>query len=186
MRIISGTAKGTKLTGLPGQETRPTADRVKEALYNIIGASISGSSFLDLYAGNGGVGLEALSRGAHRVVLIDSNPKCTKIINTNRMKANFERGETYTNDVFLALKRLDKDNAEFDFIFMDPPYNKGLISKTLEEIGQLSVLKKDGIVIVEASNKEDAPQVVSKLSLMREQKYGDTKLYFYGFREELE
>lgn len=183
MRVISGKAKGTKLASIAGLATRPTADRVKEALFNILGPSIGGSSFLDLFAGNGGIGIEALSRGADRVFWVDSNPACAAQIRANLQTTRLEGGEIYINDVFRALVQLGKRGLKFDFIFLDPPYERGLVVKTLGWLDDLDLLKREGIIIAEASKKEDADPVMSKLCLVRTQHYGATTLYFYQIKE---
>ena len=174
MRVIAGKAKGTRLTSVAGLGTRPTGDRVKEALFNILGPSIINSAFLDLYAGSGAMGLEALSRGSIDVVWVDANPACTAQVRRNL--------EIYTNDVLRALERLERRGVKFDVIFLDPPYNQGLVRKTLEHPATTRVLKKDGIIIAEISKKEEAPRDMSKLCLKREQRYGDTILLFYHMR----
>lgn len=183
MRIIAGQAKGVKLQSIPGLNTRPSSDRVKEALFNILGPAIYGSSFLDLYAGNGGIGLEALSRGAAEVIWVDSNRACTTMIKENRRTAKLNGGEIYTNDVFQALNLLVQKECHFDYIFLDPPYEKGLIAQTLEQLAGLPLLKRNGLIIAEASKKEDAPANMSKLTFMRSKKYGNTLLYFYQWEE---
>lgn len=182
MRVIAGKAKGIKLTSVAGLATRPTGDRVKEALFNILGPSILESTFLDLYAGSGGIGLEALSRGALHVVWVDANPACTAQVRRNLEKTGLTGGEIYTNDVLRALERLERRGVRFDFVFLDPPYNQGLVRKTLEHPATMGVLRKDGIIIAEISKKEEAPRDVSKLCLTRQQRYGDTILLFYHMR----
>lgn len=179
MRVIAGTAKGRKLASVPGLATRPTGDRVKEALFNILGPAIYGSSFLDLYAGSGAIGLEALSRGARDVVWVDANPACTALIRANLQKTDLSGGDIFTNDAFRALVQLGRRGRQFDFVFLDPPYNQGLVLKTLEHPACLAVLKKEGIIIAEVSKKEEAPLDVSKLCLERTERYGDTILLFY-------
>lgn len=182
MRVIAGKAKGTRLTSVAGLSTRPTGDRVKEALFNILGPAIQGSAFLDLYAGSGAIGLEALSRGAADVVWIDSNRACTAQIKANLKKTGLAGGTIYTNDVLRALDQLARRNRQFDYIFLDPPYEQGLVRKTLEHSSTVSVMKNNGIIIVEASKKEEGPIDVSKLCLLRKQLYGDTILLFYHLR----
>ena len=186
LRVISGRARGTKLRSVAGQSTRPTTDRVKESLFKIIGPAIAGGDFLDLYAGNGGIGLEALSRGAQSVIWIDRDPACTKMIQSNLEKTRLTGGTIYTNDVLRALRQLERAGKDFDYIFLDPPYERGLLGKTLELLDELTLLKKDGIIIAEASKKEDAPQLMSKLCLVRIQHYGDTTLRFYQNKEATE
>lgn len=183
MRIIAGKARGTKLASVRGLSTRPTADRVREALFNILGPAIAESSFLDLYAGSGAVGLEALSRGAKKVVWVDSSRSCAVQIKENLAKSRLEGGVMYTNDVSRALTQLAKRGEQFDFIFLDPPYNQGLVEKTLVHLAGLQLLKEDGIIIAEASKKEEAPQAVSKLCLKSIRNYGDATLLFYRWEE---
>lgn len=186
MRVISGKAKGTKLRSVAGLTTRPTSDRVKEALFNILGLAIREKHFLDLYAGNGGIGLEALSRGAKSVVWIDSNPACARMIRLNQEKTRLTKGRIFTNDVLRALVQLHKKGENFDFIFLDPPYKQGLLNKTLFLLNDLALLDENGIIIAEASKKEDAPGVMSKFRLVRKNNYGDTILYFYQHEGEVE
>lgn len=182
MRIIAGKARGTKLQSRPGLSTRPTGDRVKEALFNILGVGVNGSSFLDLYAGSGAIGLEALSRGADQVVWVDANPACAAQIRANQERTRLEGGRIYTGDVIRTLERLEGQGEVFDYVFLDPPYDQGLVRKTLEAKGLPGVLKCDGIIIAEASKKEEAPIDVSNFCLKREQRYGDTRLLFYELR----
>jgi 16S rRNA (guanine(966)-N(2))-methyltransferase RsmD len=155
---------------------------VKEALFNILGPGILGSAFLDLYAGSGAIGLEALSRGADEVVWVDANPSCGAQIRANLEKARLTGGTIYTNDVLRSLGQLERRAVQFDFIFMDPPYDQGLIQETLGHLSLPAILKNDGIIIAEASKKEEGPMDVSKLCLKREQRYGDTILLFYELR----
>ncbi len=182
LRIIAGKAKGTRIASVQGLATRPTGDRVKEALFNILGPAVKGSLFLDLYAGSGSIGLEALSRGAGDVVWVDASRACTAQIRANLEKARLSGGTVYTNDVFRALAQLERGGRQFDFVFLDPPYEQGLVKKTLEHPALLGVLKNDGIIIAEASKKEEAPRGMSKLCLKREERYGDTQLLFYDMR----
>lgn len=183
MRVISGRAKGTKLASVRGLVTRPTADRVKESLFNILGPDVAGSTFLDLYAGSGAVGLEALSRGAQKVYWVDSNRACANQIKANLAKTKLSGGVIYTNDVFRALTQLERKEDRFDFIFLDPPYDQGLVKETLMQLADLTLLKTGGIIIAEASKKEEAPQAVSKLCLKNIRQYGDVSLLFYRWED---
>lgn len=179
MRIIAGKAKGMKIASIKGQSTRPTGDRVREALFNILGPAVAGSSFLDLFAGSGAVGLEALSRGASQVVWVDSNRACGQQIRANLQKTGLTGGIIYINDVFRALDKLAAKGEQYDFIFLDPPYGQGLAAKTLEVLAGLPLLRKDGIIVAELGKKEEAPLGVSKLCLVSTRQYGDTVLLFY-------
>lgn len=185
MRIISGKAKGLRLGSVKGLQTRPTADRVKEALFNILGPAVAGSSFLDLYAGNGGVGLEALSRGASQVVWVDSDPRCSRMIRSNLVKTGLEGGGVYTKEVLSALGILERKGESFDFIFLDPPYSQGLVRRTLLLLDHSPLLRDGGKIIAEGGKKEDAPRGMSKIKMMRKEHYGDTALFFYQHEEEL-
>ncbi len=125
------------------------------------------------------MGLEALSRGAQDVVWVDASRACTAQIRSNVEKTGLSGGEIFTNDVLRALVQLERRGRQFDFVFLDPPYNQGLVAKTLEHPASLAVLKKEGIIIAEVGKKEEAPLGVSKLCLERTERYGDTILLFY-------
>lgn len=185
MRVIGGKAKGRRLASVSGSKTRPTADRIKESLFNIIANEVANVDFLDLFAGNGGIGIEALSRGAGQVVFIDKNRHCTKMIKTNLNTTELgDRAEVYTNDVIRALSVLERKGRIFDVVFIDPPYNQGYIEKTLSALSEYKLVKKDGLVITELSNKEDIPDSVLNLFLTRNENYGDTILGFYRNKED--
>ena len=133
MRIISGTARGTKLFTLTGDNTRPTLDRVKESLFNIINRKIYEAKVLDLFAGSGAIGLEFASRGAEKVVLCDNSKEAINIINKNIEKTHLkEKVELIKSDAIIALEKLK--NEKYDIIFLDPPYNSQLIEKTVEKV----------------------------------------------------
>ena len=126
MRVIAGKAKRTKLQTLPGLDTRPTTDRIKETLFNMINPLLYDCSFLDLFAGSGAIGIEALSRGAARAVFVEKNPEAVRVIRGNLVTTRLEaKAEVYPMDVFRALGRLEGEGP-FDVIFMDPPYRKDL------------------------------------------------------------
>ena len=154
MRVISGQYRRTVLNTLPGDNTRPTTDRIKETLFNIISEEVNGSTFLDLFAGSGQIGIEALSRYADSVTFIDNNMKATDCINDNLRKCRIEEGYTVIcSDVISSLKRF-KDNT-FDMVFMDPPYGKGLEKEVLYILSDSNIVKNDGLIIVEADLDTD-------------------------------
>ena len=131
MRVIAGSAKSLRLKTLDGLDTRPTTDRIKETLFNIIGPSVYGSVFLDLFSGSGGIGIEALSRGAKEAVFVENNPKAMRYIKDNLKFTRLEhKAATITGDVMNALYQLEGEKV-FDIIFMDPPYDRGLEHKVL-------------------------------------------------------
>lgn len=178
MRVIAGIAGGRKLKAVKGTNTRPTADRVKEALFNILQNKISESLFLDLFAGTGSIGIEALSRGAAKAVLIDSNKQAIDVIRENLASTGLE-AEVYHQDVLRLLSILGRQEKSFDLIFLDPPYQLGIEEQILVNISHYNLLMEEGIVIVEHSSKKSLPFLVESLCLFRTQKYGDTSLSFY-------
>lgn len=151
MRVIAGSARRLQLKTLDGLETRPTTDRIKETLFNMISHGLYDSCFLDLFSGSGGIGIEALSRGAEKAVFVEKNPKAMACIRENLAHTRLEgRAVTMQMDVISALSRMEGEYS-FDYIFMDPPYRKELEKRVLEYLSDSSLLREDGIVIVEAA-----------------------------------
>lgn len=154
MRVIAGSAKGHKLQTIEGLETRPTTDRVKETLFNIIAFDLPECRFLDLFSGSGAIGIEALSRGAAEAVFVEQSAQCQQIITENLTHTRLqERAKVMGLSVEVALDKLSQQNKQFDMIFMDPPYDAGLASTTVQMIVDKHLLAKDGIIIVEHSTK---------------------------------
>lgn len=151
MRVIAGTARRLRLKTLEGLETRPTTDRIKETLFNMIADGLFGCSFLDLFAGSGGIGIEALSRGAKRAVFVEKNPKACVCVRENLAHTKLSaQAETMQADALNALARLS-GHESFDYIYMDPPYGKELEKKALAFLADSSLLAEDGVIIIEAS-----------------------------------
>ncbi len=151
MRVIAGTARRLRLKTLEGLETRPTTDRIKETLFNMIADGLFGCSFLDLFAGSGGIGIEALSRGAKRAVFVEKNPKACACVRENLAHTKLSaQAETMQADALDALARLS-GRESFDYIYMDPPYGKELEKKALAFLADSSLLAEDGVIIIEAS-----------------------------------
>lgn len=150
MRVISGTAGGRRLKTLDGNATRPTADKVKEALFSIIQNYIPSATVLDLFAGSGSLGIEAVSRGAEKAVLVDKSRAALSVIRQNVSALSFEGStEVFGMDALSFIENTDK---LFDIIFIDPPYSAGLYSKVFEGILKHNVLKKGGILCIEYNN----------------------------------
>lgn len=173
MRIISGKYK-RRLLNYPKDKAdlRPTKDMVKEAVFSILQNKVPDCTFLDLFAGVGSIGLEAVSRGAQEVVFIEQNPKYI-FENVALLKCE-ERLRIYKNDVLRAIEILSKKQELFDVIYCDPPYASELVEATLKKLKCFNILKKDGIIVVEtASNKTI---LNSDFKLLSEKKYGSTKL----------
>ncbi|HOP73746.1 MAG TPA: 16S rRNA (guanine(966)-N(2))-methyltransferase RsmD [Bacillota bacterium] len=179
MRVISGKYRGRTIQGPKHKGLRPTADRVKEALFNIIGARIDGAVMLDLFAGTGGVGIEALSRGAQAVVFSDVNPQSIKLL---RQNLAFLDPEDNVRVLQLraekTLELMAKEKQQFDLIFVDPPYEAGLFDKTIRSIKALDLLKTDGILVIEHPDKMRDFLDETPFELVSTRTYGDIALTF--------
>lgn len=151
MRVIAGSARRLQLKTLDGMGTRPTTDRIKETLFNMIADGLYGCLFLDLFAGSGGIGIEALSRGAKMAVFVEKNPKAMAYVKENLTHTKLsEKAETMQADALSALTRLD-GRFIFDYIYMDPPYGKELERRALEYLADSKLLSEEGVIIIEAS-----------------------------------
>lgn len=172
MKVISGIYKGRNLEGFTIDGTRPTMDRVKESLFATIQNYLPSSLVLDLFAGSGNLGIEALSEGATKAFLVDKNKQATKIINNNLKNIGINAAEVLNLDYKQALSTLKENNLQFDIIFLDPPYNTDYIEKSLELITKYDLLKKDGVIVCESS---DLNKIVydNSLKIKKEKKYGD-------------
>ncbi len=158
MRIISGSSKGKKLFTPKQASLRPTSDRVKESLFNILGEEISGKAVLDLFAGTGNLGIEALSRGARRVTFVENTREAYRLIERNLLACQMEdRSEILLKEVDRGLRLLHAKGECFDLIFMDPPYEKGLIRKTMEILGTVKIYHEDSILVIEHNRREPLP-----------------------------
>jgi 16S rRNA (guanine(966)-N(2))-methyltransferase RsmD len=178
MRVIAGKYKGRVLKGPKHEGVRPTADRVKEALFNILGARIMNADLLDLFAGTGAIGIEALSRGAKSVVFADSNRLSIKLLTENLKILNSEdRFRVLHAPVERNIHVLAGQQLSFDLIFLDPPFGEGLLPKTVKGIMHHGLLKEDGILIVEHPRKLviDYPGLINFLT----RNYGDISLSFF-------
>lgn len=155
MRVIAGSAKHLNLKTIEGLDTRPTTDRIKETLFNMIQTDIPGCRFLDLFSGSGAIGIEALSRGAEEAILVESNPKAAACIRENLQFTHLqEKATVMSTDVFQAISRL-QGNGVFDFIFMDPPYNHELEKQVLQELAHSDLVDEYTVIITEASLQTD-------------------------------
>jgi len=187
MRIITGSAKGAKLKAPSGLDTRPTAARVKESVFNILSDIVVDACVLDIFAGTGNLGLEALSRGAQKAVFIDNSNESIAIIKENAHHTKLaEYTEIYKNDVLRALDKLAQTGRSFDLIFCDPPYQKGFVQAVLERIDQHSILVPGGILVIEHSRHEKIADEWNNLELRRTEKYGATLMSFLRFKTKQE
>lgn len=155
MRIIAGTARSLPLKTIDGKDTRPTTDKTKETLFNVMQFDVPGSYFLDLFAGSGQIGLEALSRGAQYAVFVENSRKAAACIEDNIKFTKFDKqSKLLTTDAVTAVRTLE-GKYRFDIVFMDPPYNKGLEKEVLTALTDSDILKEDALIVVEASNETD-------------------------------
>ena len=181
MRVISGTARGKKLMSLEGLETRPTLDRVKEALFNIIQFDVKEANILDLFSGSGALAIEALSRGAKTGTLCDFSKKAIEIINRNldatRLK---EKAEIINKDYLEALKVLKDKSKKFDIIFLDPPYKTDYIINSIDKIIEYDLLAKEGIIIAETDDENKIEEIKKNqnIEIYDARKYGIVHIIF--------
>lgn len=180
LRVIAGSARKRRLKAPPGRDVRPTADRVKEALFNILAERIDGCAFLDLFAGTGGVGIEALSRGAEKAVFIEKDARVIKVLQDNLSITGLaDRAEIICSEIETGLRRLGSEGRQFELVFMDPPYGQGLTHTTMTRLVKYNLIKSQGLVVVETGKQELLPAQVAILKLYRQVRYGDTLLSFY-------
>ena len=180
VRIIAGTAKGIRLKTPKGMNTRPTADRVKESVFGILGVALIDAEVLDLFAGTGNLGLEALSRGAAAATMVDKNIQSVKIMLENAILTDLARAAVICReDVMAALRRLQTTGKSFDLIFCDPPYNLGLAPKVLRELDAIDVLRAGGVFILEHSRHEKLPEELKRIVAYRSEFYGETVVSFF-------
>jgi 16S rRNA (guanine966-N2)-methyltransferase len=179
IRVIAGTAKGRKLKLVPGDSTRPIMDRVKEALFNILGTGIRGCTFLDLFAGTGSVGIEALSRGAERVLFIDKDRLAVRTVHENLEHTRLAaRAEVLRTDAFVYLQR--KNPEAFEYIYVAPPQYKGMWKEILLALDENPAhLQLDGVVVVQIDPHEREEVTLKVLRPYDERLYGRTLLWFF-------
>lgn len=181
MRVVSGKCKGHPLKAVPGATTRPTTDKVKESIFNIIGPYFEGGIVLDLFAGSGGLGIEALSRGMDSAVFVDREYKAISTVRSNLETCGLlEQAEVYKNDSERALKALIKREISFDLIVLDPPYKKQKLISILTTIYENHLLSKEGLIICEHSNDVELPEKVGGLLRWKQESYGMITISIYN------
>lgn len=183
MRVIAGKARRLQLKTVPGTDTRPTTDRIKETLFNILQPELLDCRFLDLFSGSGAIGIEALSRGAEAAVFVEKNPRACACIRENLSFTKLaEHGKLLNMDVLQALRSLEGKGA-FDCVFMDPPYEKGLERQVLEYLSDSSLIDQNTLLIVEADLKTDFAYAESMgYRLLRSKEYKTNKHVFLNKR----
>ena len=173
MRVIAGKARSLKLKTVHDMSTRPTTDRIKETLFNILNPYIPGARFLDLFAGSGNLGIEALSNRAKSATFVDINKKCTQTIKNNIKNLKIEEKVDIYNDDFR--KFLKTTNQKYDIIFLDPPYHINILNEAIKLIEEKEILNEQGLLICEY----DKENPISSLELLTEKKYGDKYIKIY-------
>lgn len=185
MRVISGSAKRLQLKTVEGLDTRPTTDRIKETLFNMIHPYLYDCAFLDLFSGSGAIGIEALSRGAEKAVFVENNGQAVQCIRQNLETTHLaDHAEIIRSDVLTALSSLEAGNQVFDIIFMDPPYGQALEQKALEYLQHSKLVCQDTLVIVEASKETDFDYLENtRFQLIRKKEYKTNMHVFIHLRE---
>lgn len=180
MRVIAGKARRINLCSLPGLETRPTQDRTKETLFNVLNPYIADCNFLDLFSGSGAIGIEALSRGCKKAVFVEKNPNAVSCIQTNLKNTKLgQDAKIYTMDAISCIKKLETEHQVFDVIFMDPPYNHEFEKEILLVLNESKIIHQDTIIVVEASNETSFDYIENlKFEIYREKKYKTNKHVF--------
>ncbi|MCL4534417.1 MAG: 16S rRNA (guanine(966)-N(2))-methyltransferase RsmD [Bacteroidetes bacterium] len=181
MRVVAGEAKGRRLKAVPGEGTRPILDRVKVALFDTLGARLIDCRFLDLFAGTGGVGIEALSRGAAHATFVESNPRALRVLRENLEHTGLARRATVVpTDVFRFLNAPSAaGDGQYDVVFLAPPQYQGLAVKTMERLDRWPLLAEDALAVVQQDPKEPLPAGLANLALVDQRRYGNTILLYY-------
>ncbi len=182
VRVIGGSARGRVLKSIPGKETRPITDRVKEALFNILAGEVEGARVLDLFGGTGAVGIEALSRGAAHATFVEISPRAYRVLRENVRMTGFEdRARTVRGDAFAFLR--GQPDAPYDIVYIAPPQYRGMWRKALEMLDERpDWVADEGLVIVQIDPREQEPLSLRHFTLEQERRYGDTLLLFFRKR----
>ncbi|MBQ7129904.1 MAG: 16S rRNA (guanine(966)-N(2))-methyltransferase RsmD [Oscillospiraceae bacterium] len=177
MRVITGSARGVQLKAPDGMVTRPTTDRVKEAMFSIIHFDIPGADVLDLFGGTGQLGIEALSRGAKSAVFVDAGEPACRLIRENLKRAKFERQGSVVRSDYLDY--LSRTKQQFDIILLDPPYAEVFLENALKRITEIDILRSNGIIVTERPMGKELPWEYEGYERSRDYKYGKTLLTIY-------
>jgi len=179
MRVVSGSARGAALVAPGGLQTRPTADRAKEALFSMLAADIAGCVFLDVFAGSGAIGIEALSRGADHAVFVDSAADAIAAVMQNLSKTRLSaHAEVIRADAASAIKQLAAKNAIFDITFLDPPYESGLAQSAAQALLDAGLIKANGLLVIEQGENEE-PLTFGNAALLKRKRYGAAAISIY-------
>ncbi|HJQ22340.1 MAG TPA: 16S rRNA (guanine(966)-N(2))-methyltransferase RsmD [Blastocatellia bacterium] len=181
MRVIGGIYRSRRLRAVEGMSVRPTSDRLRETLFNVLGARVAGSRFLDLCAGSGAVGIEAISRGALAAVFVEQSRRACRVVEANLEALGISGATTLIcRDAVAALKQLEGSRAPFDVIFFDPPYASDLYTSVLGYLGESALVAADGVLVVEHHAKLPPASDTGRLQRYRQLKQGESALAFYA------
>ena len=182
MRIISGTLRGKKLHPLKGKNIRPTSDRTREAIFNIIADRTPGAIVLDLFAGSGALGIEALSRGAEMATFIDIAPAAISLLKKNLRSCRLEeRARIFPWDIERNLNCLQSHGAQYNLIFLDPPYHKGLALPALTHLKKNQTMAPGATLVLEHGSIDERPTPLADFELLDQRRYGKTLVSFLGY-----
>ncbi|HSJ37205.1 MAG TPA: 16S rRNA (guanine(966)-N(2))-methyltransferase RsmD [Planococcus sp. (in: firmicutes)] len=185
MRVVAGKAKGLPLKAVPGNSTRPTTDKVKESVFNMIGPFFDGGNALDLFAGSGGLGIEALSRGIDKAVFIDKDGKAVETIRANLEKTHLsDQAEVYRNDAKRAIKILKKNEFEARLLFLDPPYHSTEAYELMDFAAEAGILTTDSIVVCEHEKGVELKDRTKYFERFKHIIYGGIAISIYRYTEE--
>ncbi len=181
MKILTGKLRGQHLIFRPNPHLRPTADKARKAIFDIFQGELENKRVLDLFSGTGALGFEALSQGSERVTFVEQDKAQYRQITENIKRLGLtNQADIFCEDALEALDKFEKSGQTFDFIFLDPPYGDEIAAKSLQKIAQNRLVNKQGFVLLECRKKEDFPPLVGNLKLLRDKRYGQTKILIYG------
>lgn len=182
MRIVAGDFGGRRLKAVPGMKTRPTTDKIKESMFNIIGPYFDGGKVLDLYAGSGGLAIEAVSRGAEHATLVDRQYQAIKTIKENvEVTKKEDAFSVIKGDAKKIIVQLSKEKKQFDYVFFDPPYKQQDIMNMMQKLLDLKLLNSKALIICETDQEAKLPEKVANFTFLKRVDYGITELTFYVF-----
>lgn len=180
MRIVAGKFRSRLIQAPKGEQTRPTLDKVKEAIFSRIGPYFDGGIMLDLFAGSGSMGLEALSRGIEHVYFVDRSPAAAAVIKTNVASLKVEdQCDIWKCDCFAALRRLAGEGVQFDLVYLDPPYQKQQLHKIMQQLDELNLICDRGHVILESLKEDEFDDAYHQLRKVKEATYGISRISYY-------
>jgi|SRR5690606_6537289 len=185
MRVVAGQAKGLPLKAVPGNSTRPTTDKVKESIFNMIGPFFDGGTAVDLFAGSGGLGIEALSRGVDHAIFTDKDKKAVETIQANLEKTKFkESAEVYRADAERGLKAMKKNGVKARLLFLDPPYHMEKAYGLMGKAAELGLLEDEAIIVCEHERDIELPDETAGFIRFKKELYGNTIISIYRYQGE--